>query len=115
MSKIKELAAKSKGLSLEEEKLKKKYDEDVQQSIKSTVIGIKTNETSYEMQDARKILKEHFVKKAYDICPNTEELCNIMVDLCYSEKNSGKSKQFAWDIVGEQMIENLYTYDLSIS
>lgn len=88
-------------------KLKKKYDEDVQQSIKSMVVGVKTNETSYEMQDARKILKEHFVKKAYDICPNTEELCNIMVDLCYSEKNSGKSKQFAWDIVGEQMIENL--------
>lgn len=88
-------------------KLKEDYDDSVQHSIKSTVTGIKTNETSYEMQDARKVLGEHFVKKAYDICPNTEDLCNILVDLCYSEKNSGKSKQFAWDIVGEQMIENL--------
>lgn len=89
------------------EKLKKEYDDSVQYSIKSTVVGIKTNETSYEMQDARKVLKEHFIKKVYDICPNTEDLCNILVDLCYSEKNSEKSKQFAWDIVGEQMIENL--------
>lgn len=31
-------------------------------------------------------------------------LCDIIIDLCYS---SSKSKQFAWDICGEVIIENL--------
>jgi len=38
------------------------------------------------------------------ICTNEEELCNIVLDICYG-KNS--TKQFAWDICGEQIIKNL--------
>ncbi len=38
------------------------------------------------------------------ICPNAKELCDIVVDMCYS---SEKSKQFAWDVSGETIIENL--------
>ncbi|MBP0064346.1 hypothetical protein JYQ78_14230, partial [Anaerobutyricum hallii] len=33
------------------------------------------------------------------------ELCNIVLDLCYSK--SKYSKQFAWDICGETFIQNL--------
>lgn len=39
-----------------------------------------------------------------EICSNKKELCDIIIDLCYS---SPKSKQFAWDICGEVIIENL--------
>ena len=35
---------------------------------------------------------------------NQDELCDIVIDLCYSSNNS---KQFAWDICGEQIVQNL--------
>ena len=52
----------------------------------------------------RQILKDAFKKKAYELCSNTEELCNIIVDICYKNNNS---KQFAWDICGDTIISNL--------
>lgn len=38
------------------------------------------------------------------ICPNGDELCDILCDLCYTAEHS---KQFAWDICGETMLKNL--------
>ena len=38
------------------------------------------------------------------ICPNEEELCDIVLDLCY---RSERTKQFAWDICGDVIIRNL--------
>ncbi len=38
------------------------------------------------------------------ICPNEKELCDIVIDICYSTENS---KTFAWDMCGEQIIKNL--------
>lgn len=52
----------------------------------------------------RRIFKEEFKSRAYELCNDKEELCNIVIELCYS-KNS--SKQFAWDICGDVIIENL--------
>ena len=40
----------------------------------------------------------------YNICPNEDELCNIVLDLCYTHNNS---KQFAWDMCGNVFIKNL--------
>lgn len=52
--------------------------------------------------------KDDFVRrfrmKAEIICPNAEELCDIVLDLCYHKEGS---KQFAWDVAGDQIIENL--------
>ena len=52
----------------------------------------------------RTILKNSFKKKAYELCSNTEELCNIVISICYKNNNS---KQFAWDICGDEIINNL--------
>lgn len=52
----------------------------------------------------RYIFKENFKQKAYEICNDSEELCNIVVDLCYKNNSS---KQFAWDLCGDIMIDNL--------
>jgi hypothetical protein len=49
-------------------------------------------------------LKCNFKNKAFEICNNEQELCNIVIDLCY--KNN-LSKQFAWDICGDRIIQNL--------
>lgn len=46
----------------------------------------------------------NFKSKCEEICSNEKELCDIVIDLCYS---SSKSKQFAWDICGDTIIHNL--------
>lgn len=53
---------------------------------------------------SRLIFKEDFKRKAYSICNNAEELCNIIVEICYKNNSS---KQFAWDICGDVIINNL--------
>lgn len=52
----------------------------------------------------RTLFKNKFKKRALEICEDKQKLCNIVVDLCYSTRNS---KQFAWDVCRAQMIENL--------
>ena len=63
-----------------------------------------------EDKDDKKIKRHAFIqdfkKRAYEICNNSEELCNIIVDLCYTNNSS---KQFAWDICGDKIIDNLLT------
>lgn len=38
------------------------------------------------------------------VCSNQDELCDIVVDICYQKESS---KQFAWDICAETMLKNL--------
>ena len=64
-----------------------------------------SNKSSKEdKQNARIMFKNDFKSRAYGICNNKEELCNIVIDLCY--KNNF-SKQFAWDICKKSIIKNL--------
>lgn len=62
-------------------------------------------------EDERREKRANFINKfkreAFEICNNSEDLCNIVLDICY--KKSGISKQFAWDICGSQIIKNLLT------
>lgn len=59
--------------------------------------------TKEAREEKRKMFLESFKIKASEICPNQEDLCNVVLDICYK----GNSKQFAWDICGEQIIHNL--------
>lgn len=47
---------------------------------------------------------DFFKSECYKSCPNERELCDIVLDICYSRE---KSKQFAWDICGTTILENL--------
>ncbi len=49
-------------------------------------------------------LKDVFVDECSKVCPDTEILSNIVVDLCYT---SSKNKTFAWDVAGEQIFDNI--------
>ena len=49
-------------------------------------------------------LNDEFRKKCFDLCEDEEKLCNSVIDVCYTSNNS---KNFAWDIFGNQIIENL--------
>ena len=56
------------------------------------------------MQRLRILEKKHQPKECELICTNEDELCNIVLDICYKTENS---KQFAWDICGSVFIKNL--------
>lgn len=57
-----------------------------------------------EVSANRYMMLLKFREKCEKVCSNEKELCDIVIDLCYS---TSKSKQFAWDICGEAIIENL--------
>lgn len=57
-----------------------------------------------EFTDRFKEIAKEFKEKAHEACPNSKMLCDIILDLCYT---SDRTKAFAWDICGEQIIENL--------
>lgn len=57
-----------------------------------------------EVNINRDIMLLKYKSKCYEVCSNAKELCDIILDLSYS---STKSKQFAWDICGDVIIENL--------
>jgi len=59
-----------------------------------------------EVKEQRELFSQWFKEKAEMLCSSSEELANIVVDICYSGNNK-RSKQFAWDIAGDQIIRNL--------
>lgn len=52
----------------------------------------------------RKKIVDEFVKDCFLVCTNEDELCNIVLDICYAKDGT---KQFAWDVCGSQIIKNL--------
>lgn len=82
-------------------KIKSEYDDSVKYYQQ---LANKQRLDKDEVTVNRSMMLLKFKSKCEEICPNEKELCDIIVDLCYS---SSKSKQFAWDICGEVIIDNL--------
>ena len=59
---------------------------------------------AYDLKIERDNCIKWFRAECEKICPNEEELCNIVLDICYT---SEKSKQFAWDVSGDIILRNL--------
>lgn len=61
-----------------------------------------------DIEDDSEYSEEDFANRfraeAEKICSNEQELCDIVLDLCYSTE---KSKQFAWYVAGDVIIKNL--------
>jgi len=57
-----------------------------------------------EVELERQHMVDKFKSNCEKICSNENELCDIVLDICYK---TNKSKQFAWDICGEVIINNL--------
>lgn len=49
-------------------------------------------------------LMDNFAEKCAIACPNAKELCDVLVDLCYSDR---ANKEVVWSVCGETIIENL--------
>lgn len=82
-------------------KIKSEYDDTVKYYQQ---LANKQRLDKDEVSVNRNMMLLKFKSKCEKICSNEKELCDIVIDLCYS---SSKSKQFAWDICGEVIIENL--------
>lgn len=49
-------------------------------------------------------LKDEYRARCAEVSPSEIELCDIVIDICYATE---RSKQFAWDMCGDQMVLNL--------
>jgi len=71
---------------------------------------MRRNKSDREDDESKVEKRQRFIaefrKKALEICSDIDELTNIVLDICYKEKNK-RTKQFIWDVCGEQIIENL--------
>lgn len=67
--------------------------------------GIKKNDAQKEERDAFVAqLIDEFSNACYMVCPNSEVLANIIIDVCYS---TSKNKSFAWEVAGEEIFNNV--------
>jgi hypothetical protein len=96
-------ASYSKGRYDAIKKLYKEYLSKVNEHMKSAKTKKIDNE---DRQAKRREFVEEFKRDASSLSSNSEELANIVVNLCYSN-GSDNTKQFAWDVSGEQIILNL--------
>ena len=61
-------------------------------------------DSSYDAAEKYHRFAESFKMECEKICTNEDELCDIVLDLCYQ---STKTKQFAWDVCGQTILNNL--------
>ena len=84
--------------------IKELYDE-YNKNIQIFLKGIKKNESNKEDRDlVMAQFKSEFTDACSTICPNSEVLANIVVDICYL---SNKNKSFAWDVAGNEIYHNI--------
>lgn len=80
------------------------YTEYTARLSKYTALGKFDRSDRETMNHAISTLRNEFRKECDSICPNSKELCDIALDLCYRKANT---KKFAWDICGNEIIENM--------
>jgi hypothetical protein len=85
-------------------KIEKIYEEYCAENLRFKTMINKERMRKEEISAVLDLAKEDFYFKCITVCSNIEELTNILVDMCY-KKN--KTKQFVWDVVGTQIIDNL--------
>lgn len=56
-------------------------------------------------RNAQELLKRQFRIDALSVCSDAQQLCSIIVDMCYKHESA---KRFAWDICGSEMLDNLF-------
>ena len=62
------------------------------------------SDTKDDIISKREQMKDYYYNRAKEICPNDDERLNIILDMCYGNKNN---KQFCWDCIGDLIIKRL--------
>lgn len=66
--------------------------------------GMQKDDPDYDIAEKYHRFAEKFRTECEKRCSNEDELCDIVLDLCYQ---TSKTKQFAWDVCGDKILENL--------
>ena len=82
-------------------KIKEDYDDAVQESIKQR---LRDFGNTYDANEYKETMLENFTDDLYEVCSNKEILCNVLIDVCYSNSHS---KSLVWDLCGETIIKNI--------
>jgi len=81
--------------------LYKKYNDEID---KFHIVNWNKKNSDDDVADWLSSLRLAFQIECEKICSNEDELCDIILDICYSKE---RSKQFAWEICGSTIIRNL--------
>ena len=73
------------------------------------------SENDIDFED-KYMFMEHFKRRCAEVCPDENELCDILIDICYQAE---RRKAFVWEICGDTMVRNLlrrhdYKYNLPV-
>lgn len=83
----------------------KRLHEEYNKRIADYAVFTKNERIDAEERIANKAMMiQEFKRDCLAICSTEEVLCDILLDICYTKESS---KQFAWDLSGEVIIENL--------
>lgn len=80
------------------------YDEYKRRSVECQVRLQRHQITKDEYTAFYTLTLDWFKQQIFSICNNAETVTDALIDLCYTHSNS---KQFVWDVCGEQIIRNL--------
>lgn len=65
---------------------------------------VNSNEERKMLLEDKDRLLEVLIEDLASTCPNSESLCDMLLDICYGEK---MSRSIVWDICGDQIIKNM--------
>lgn len=83
----------------------KKLMEEYDKIVRERVVASERSRVKKEDRIANaQLLDDIFREACAASCPNREELCEILIDLCYSKE---KSKQFVWRMCGDDIVRKL--------
>ena len=74
---------------------------------KMSDFGKKHNSEFYMDEDdlnSKEQVVDYFAERCAEICPNRFELCDILIDICYSGRTD---KEVVWIVCGDTIIDNL--------
>ena len=84
------------------ERLYREHNDRLREYKMARVLGRDDDDMSWSVK--RFALRDYFARECSELCSNSEVICDALLDLCYKKEGT---KQFVWDICGEQIIENL--------
>jgi hypothetical protein len=58
----------------------------------------------YDAKEEFNTLNEAFLRRCSEVCPNSDTLCDILLDMCYTKSST---KRFVWEMCGDEIIRHL--------
>lgn len=84
--------------------VQKIYDEYISISKSNAIAGSYTHSSGTDVANSWQVLRHSMYTDIAAVCSNADTLCDVLLDVCYKRSSS---KKIAWNLAGNQIIENL--------